>query len=193
MQIGVLSLQGNFAMHIACLTKLKVNVVEVRTSKDLAKLNGLIIPGGESTTILKLLEQDKRWLPALQEFFQAKKPIFGTCAGIILLATEVIPQQYCLKFLDVTIARNAYGSQLDSHMVEATLELDGHSQKVTLPLIRAPKITRVGKEVRILAHAGEDILIVEQDHVMGATCHPEAVTTIVHEYFIKKCLRAQAL
>lgn len=187
MRIGVLSLQGNFAMHMACLQKLNVHAIEVRTPAALAALQGLIIPGGESSVMLKLLEKDPQWFPALQVFFKDNKPIFGTCAGVILLAKEVVPPQKSLQFMDITVARNAYGRQLDSHMAEVTLNLGAQPQKISLALIRAPKIIRVGNGVNILAQVGDQPLIVEQGAILGATCHPEASTTLVHEYFLHKC------
>lgn len=187
MKIGVLSLQGNFAVHIACLKKLNVEAIEVRTPDMLNDLAGLILPGGESSAMLRLFAEDDRWFPAFEAFYKAKKALFGTCAGIILLAKEVVPAQKSFKFLDVTVARNAYGAQLDSHMATVHLVLNGQEEMLELPLIRAPKILRVGAKVTPLGYVGEDIVLVEQERILGATCHPESVTTRVHEYFLNKC------
>lgn len=185
--IGVLSLQGNFAMHRACFAKLKIPTIEVRQPEILSTLKGLVIPGGESSVMLKFLARNYLWSDAFLQFFEAKKPIFGTCAGVILLAKNVIPVQESFGFLDVDVMRNAYGRQLESHNIETTIQLNGQKQDLILPFIRAPKITRVGRDVKVLSYAKEEPIIVEQDHVLGATCHPEATTTLVHEYFAKKC------
>ncbi|MFC1647498.1 pyridoxal 5'-phosphate synthase glutaminase subunit PdxT [Patescibacteria group bacterium] len=166
-RIGVLALQGDFIEHINILYKLGVETCEVRTKEDLKGLNGLIIPGGESTTMNLLIGEIKT---------AAKKlPIFGTCAGAILLAQH--------GFMDIEIERNAYGSQLDSF--EDEFEFNDH--KVHGIFIRAPKIKSVGPDVEVLArNSRKDIVFVRQGKYLAATFHPELTdNTKIHEYFLK--------
>ena len=186
--IGILALQGNFAMHEACLNQLGLKPQLITTPQALSAIDALILPGGESSVMLKLMGHNLLWFDRLQLFFAQKKPIFGTCAGIILLAQEVLPLQKSLHFLDVTVARNAYGRQIDSSVVPVTLNLGVQAQQLALTFIRAPKITRVGAGVTVLGRVDDEPVIVQQGHVLGATCHPEASTTVVHQYFLKHCL-----
>lgn len=155
--------------------------MEVRTAADLQAIDGLIIPGGESTTMLKLLEEEKMFQP-LREF-GATKPVFGTCAGAILLAKEVAsPHQASLGLMDLTVERNAYGRQLDSHISTLSTEQSGDVEAV---FIRAPIIRQTGADVRILARHRGDPVWVEQGRHMAATFHPELSTgSRVHERFM---------
>lgn len=175
-------------MHAKACDAAGAKVVFIKTPAELSLIDGLILPGGESTVMLKHFEQNPLWWDAFAAFHHKKKPIFGTCAGLILLAKTVTPAQKSLGFLDVAVTRNAYGRQIDSHTLPAPLTLNGKTQQVLLPFIRAPKITSVGREVSVLAQVDAEIVIVEQGHILGATCHPEATTSIVHAYFISRCI-----
>ncbi len=170
LRVGVLALQGDYDAHASALTDLGADAVLVRKPEQLDELDGLIIPGGESTTFLKFLERDG-FLDRLQSFVRAR-PTFGTCAGCILLAKEVLhPAQASLAVLDATVERNAYGRQNDSaiRMTETTLE-GGPLEAV---YIRAPRISRVGPEVEVLAERDGFPVLVIEDHLMAATFHPE--------------------
>jgi pyridoxal 5'-phosphate synthase pdxT subunit len=179
---GVLALQGDFEAHIGALTRAGVRAVEVRTASELEACHGLIIPGGESTTMLKLLEIEKLWEPLLR--FGATRPIFGTCAGTILLAREVShPAQASLALLDIAVERNAYGRQIDSRV--ANIAVDGES--VEAVFIRAPIIRAVGKGVRIIASYQDSPVWVDQGRHMATTFHPElAGISLVHQRFLQK-------
>src|ERR1700734_1076941 len=176
MIIGVLALQGDFDAHRRRLEELRAKVVLVKKPEQLDPNHGLVIPGGESGTFLKLLGEEG--FEKLKQFVRVK-PTFGTWAGAILLATEVEnPKQSGLGALDITIRRNAYGRQLDSPIREGKLrQADGDNKREDSPLemvfIRAPKIERVGPAVKILATEGSDPVAVQQGRVMAATFHPE--------------------
>ena len=192
--IGVLSLQGDFAAHGRMLERIGCRSVEVRKPEQLRDMAGLIIPGGESTTLLKLMEA-WHFERAIREFHAAGKPIFGTCAGVILLATEVThPSQHCLGLLDVTVERNSYGRQIDSFESHGMYTVNGQETQRPLEMvfIRAPRITRVGPGVRVLArHAAEPVLVAAHN-VWGATFHPEMTSdTTVHQSFASLCASAR--
>jgi len=180
--IGVLALQGDFAAHLEALERAGANAIEVRSKDDLARLDGLVIPGGESTTMLKLLDEEGLFEP-LREFGRSK-PIFGTCAGAILLAREVLhPQQASLGLMDLTVERNAYGRQIDSRI--ASIQLDGEAQPVEAVFIRAPIIRRVGPKSRVLATYLDDPVLVQDGIHMVATFHPELTRdSRVHRQFV---------
>jgi pyridoxal 5'-phosphate synthase pdxT subunit len=166
-KIGVLALQGDFDAHRKRLEELGAEVVLVRKPEQLNEIDGLVIPGGESTTFLKLLGEDG--VERLTEFVRVK-PTFGTCAGAILLAHEIEnPKQTGLGVLDIGIRRNAYGRQLESSIREGKFE----DAPIEMVFIRAPKIERVGKGVEVLATEGSDPVVVRQGKVMAATFHPE--------------------
>ena len=186
MRIGVLALQGDFALHARALARCGAEVVEVRKPEQLGDVDGLVIPGGESTTLLKLMDA---WgfVPALEKFHAGGKPIFGTCAGLILTAREVDnPPQFSLGFIDVGVERNAYGRQRESFVAAGTATLDGHEVPVEMVFIRAPRIRRVGPGVQTLAaHAGEPVMA-RQGSVLVATFHPELTDDpTVHRYFCR--------
>ena len=193
MKIGVLALQGDFAMHAKALARCsgdggrsKVEVVEVRKPEQLEDVDGLVMPGGESTTLLKLLDAGG-FVPALENFHARGKPVFGTCAGLILLACEVTnPAQLSLGLIDVGVERNAYGRQRESFEATGTATLDGSPAPVEMVFIRAPRIRRVGDGVETLArHAGEPVLA-RQGTILVATFHPELTDDpAVHEYFCR--------
>jgi 5'-phosphate synthase pdxT subunit len=187
-RVGVLALQGDFEAHCRALERAGAEGVEVRTASDLESLDGLIIPGGESTTMLKLLE-DLELLPAVKNF-GAQKPIFGTCAGAILLASEVInPQQRSLGLMDMTIERNGYGRQIDSRIVP--IELEGKPAEAVF--IRAPIILRVGPDAKVLAsYQGAPVLVEEGRH-LAATFHPElSGNECIHRHFVEKALAGRS-
>ena len=182
MKIGVLALQGDFDAHRRRLEELGAEVVLVRKPEQFDGIDGLVIPGGESTTFLKLLGDES--LKKLNDFVHSK-PTFGTCAGAILLAKQVEnPHQPGLDALDITIRRNAYGRQIDSTIVEAASALGG--DPLEMVFIRAPRIERVGQGVEVLAKHGDDPVLVRKGSVMAATFHPElSDDTRVHEEFLK--------
>jgi 5'-phosphate synthase pdxT subunit len=180
--IGVLALQGDFEAHKRALEKAGANVIEVRKAADLDGLDGLVIPGGESTTMLKLLREEQL-IDSLREFGEAK-PVFGTCAGAILLASEVLnPNQESLALMDLTVERNAYGRQIDSRI--ATLELEGEPLEAVF--IRAPVIRRTGNSAQVLlTYKGNPVLVEEGKHLV-ATFHPELTGDLrVHSMFLRK-------
>jgi 5'-phosphate synthase pdxT subunit len=193
MTIGVLALQGDFARHRTALARCGVETVEVRKPEDLAGLDGLVIPGGESTTLLKLMEE---WgfVPALEKFHAAGKPIFGTCAGLILLARDVEnPRQFSLGFIDLGVERNAYGRQRESFEASGRAVIDGRPTPVEMVFIRAPRIRRVGAGVEVLAEHGGDAVLARQGTVLVATFHPELTEDAsVHQYFCDMVRRARA-
>src|SRR5215831_8006900 len=185
--IGVLALQGDFDAHRRRLEELGARVVLVKTPDQLDVIDGLVIPGGESGTFLKLLGEEG--FKKLQDFVRVK-PTFGTCAGAILLAKEVEnPQQAGLGALDIRIRRNAYGRQIDSSIREGKL-LGGvkSSQPLEMVFIRAPKISHVGEGVEVLATEGSDPVAVRQGTAMAATFHPElSDDTRIHQTFLDMC------
>lgn len=177
---GVLALQGDFEAHRKTIESLGGRAVEVRTAAQLDACDGLIIPGGESTTMLRLLEMEKLTEP-LREF-AASKPVFGTCAGAILLARSVSnPAQPSLDVLDIDVERNAYGRQIDSRVASIEME-EGVMEAV---FIRAPIIRRTGPGVRVLANYLGHPVWVEQGRHMATTFHPElSGTSAVHRRFL---------
>jgi 5'-phosphate synthase pdxT subunit len=180
--VGVLALQGDFEAHRKALERAGAHAVEVRTAADLDKVDGLIIPGGESTTMLKLLDMEGLFEPLAE--FGTRKPIFGTCAGAILLATEVLnPSQRSLGLLDLTVERNGYGRQIDSRI--AKIELTG--QPAEAVFIRAPVIRRVGPGTKVLASYQGTPVLVEQGRHLVATFHPElSLGNRIHRHFVEK-------
>ena len=192
LKIGVLALQGDFALHVKALQRCTedggpaVDVVEVRKPEELEGLDGLVIPGGESTTLLNLMEE-WRFVPALEKFHAAGRPIFGTCAGLILVAREVEnPRQFSLGFIDVGVERNAYGRQRESFSAQGDVELDGHRRPLEMIFIRAPRIQRVGPGVQTLARHRGDVVMAQQGSVLVASFHPELTADpAVHRYFCR--------
>jgi len=193
MTIGVLALQGDFDAHRRRLEELGAEVVLVKKPEQLDHIDGLIIPGGESGTFLKLLGD--AGFERLKQFVKVK-PTFGTCAGAILLATEVEnPDQAGLGALNIRVRRNAYGRQIDSSIREGTLlshqksgdPHDGAMRESPLEMvfIRAPKIVHVGEGVEVLATEGSDPVVVRQGRAMAATFHPElSADTRIHRAFL---------
>jgi 5'-phosphate synthase pdxT subunit len=184
MKIGVLALQGDFDAHRRRLEELGAEVVLVRKPEQLDAIDGLVIPGGESGTFLKLLGE--QGFAKLREFVSAK-PTFGTCAGAILLATEVEnPKQKGLGALDIRIRRNAYGRQIDSSIRSGRfVSTKSSDDPLEMVFIRAPKIERIGPGVEVIATEGADPVAVRQGRVMAATFHPElSDDTRVHQAFL---------
>ena len=181
-KIGVLALQGDFEAHCRAIERAGAQAVEVRTAEELQSVDALVIPGGESTTMLKLLGIEGLFQPLAE--FGAQKPIFGTCAGAILLAKDVLsPKQASLGLLDLTVERNAYGRQIDSRIAE--ISVDGKTTEAVF--IRAPIIRRVGPGVKVLAEYLGTPVLVEQGKHMVATFHPELTNSdTVHRHFIDK-------
>ena len=181
-RIGVLALQGDYHAHLRAIERVGGQAVEVRTRADLDRVDALIIPGGESTTMLKLLDVENLFEP-LREF-GAEKPIFGTCAGAIQLASEVLnPAQRSLGLLDLTVERNAYGRQIDSRIAQ----IDVAGEPVEAVFIRAPIIRRAGKTSRVLASYENAPVLVEQGRHLVSTFHPElSGTNKIHELFLAK-------
>jgi pyridoxal 5'-phosphate synthase pdxT subunit len=187
MTIGVLALQGDFDAHRRRLEELGAEVVLVKKPEQLDDIDGLVIPGGESGTFLKLLGE--AGFEKLKQFVHAK-PTFGTCAGAILLANEVEnPKQQGLGALNIRIRRNAYGRQIDSSIREGRFisEKSG-SSPLEMVFIRAPKIEHVGEGVEVIATQGVDPVAVRQGRVMAATFHPElSDDPRVHQLFLDLC------
>lgn len=184
MRIGILALQGDFALHARSLNRIGVEWAEIRKPSELENIDGLIIPGGESTTLLKLMEAWE-FVPALEKFHAEGRPIFGTCAGLIVLVREVLnPGQRSLGFIDVTAERNAYGRQKESFEAEGEATLNGEPTPLRMVFIRAPRIKRLGPAVTPLAtHRGECVMA-RQGSVLVGTFHPELTDDpTVHRYF----------
>lgn len=180
MNVGVLALQGDFDAHRRRLEELGASAFLLRRAEQLDEADALVIPGGESTTFLKLLGDDG--FAALRRFVAAK-PVFGTCAGAILLAREVDnPPQPTLAALDIRVRRNAYGRQLDSSIRQGAFR----GAPMDMVFIRAPKIVAAGPEVEVLAMQGDDVVAVRQGHAMAATFHPElSDDTRMHALFLE--------
>jgi pyridoxal 5'-phosphate synthase pdxT subunit len=180
MKIGVLALQGDFDAHRKRLEELGAEVVLIKKPEQLDEIASLVIPGGESSTFLKLLGDEG--FAKLNDFVHAK-PTFGTCAGCILLASDVEnPKQTGLGALDITVRRNAYGRQLDSSIREGRFLND----PIEMVFIRAPKIERVGPGVEVVATEGKDPVLVRKGTTLAATFHPElSADPRIHQYFLK--------
>lgn len=182
--IGVLAIQGDFAAHGRVLNRLGVRWCEVRRAEQLAELSGLILPGGESTTMLKFL-LGEGFIEPLKEFARRGGSFFGTCAGAILLAKEVTnPSQPSLGVMDLAVERNAYGRQVDSFIDSAVSRAFG-PPPMEMVFIRAPIITRVGRGVEVLIEHRSRPVLVEQGKHLVATFHPELTDdTRVHQRFL---------
>jgi 5'-phosphate synthase pdxT subunit len=181
-RIGVLAIQGDYTAHAEALVETGAVPVEVRKREELSDLDGLILPGGESTTMLKFLERGHLFDELRQ--FCSSRPVFGTCAGAILLAREVRnPAQRSLGVLDAVVERNAYGRQLDSSILFSDSKLPG--EKLEMVFIRAPRIVEIGRGVEVLAHREGNPTLVRQANLMAATFHPElSPDRRVHRAFV---------
>ncbi|MCD6450171.1 MAG: pyridoxal 5'-phosphate synthase glutaminase subunit PdxT [Thermotogaceae bacterium] len=185
MKIGVLGLQGDVREHIRMLQLLGVESLIVKLPEDLSLVDGLIIPGGESTTMIRIMKEIEMYEP-LKEKIEEGFPVFGTCAGMILLSKKVEgSDQLTLKVLDIEVERNAYGRQIESFEVDIKVPQFG-DKPVRAVFIRAPKIVKAGNEVEALAEYEGTPVFVRENNVMATSFHPELTDDArVHEYFIK--------
>lgn len=183
MLVGVLDLQGSVVEHLMMLDKLNVANIRVKTPCDLAKIDGLIIPGGESTTIAKLLKIFDLWEP-LKKRLAEGMPCYGTCAGMILLANDVENGQAQLEAIDIKVVRNAYGRQLASFKTSMVIP-EISSDPISLVFIRAPWIASVGPTTQVLARLDDHIIAARNQHILVTSFHPELTgDEAVHKYFI---------
>ncbi|MCW6086997.1 pyridoxal 5'-phosphate synthase glutaminase subunit PdxT [Clostridium sporogenes] len=190
MKVGVLDLQGSVAEHMKILEKIEnVEPVRVKYKEDLDNIQGIILPGGESTTLGKLLK-DFNIYDTLKEKIEKGLPVWGTCAGMILLAKDIQGQKESyFKVIDIKVKRNAYGSQLNSFSIEEMLE-DIDKEPIELVFIRAPYITTVGSNVTILKRVRKNIVAAKEKNVLVTSFHPELTEdTRFHKYFIDKFIK----
>jgi len=181
-RIGVLALQGAVREHVQMLETLGCEAVEVKQKQDLLKLDALVLPGGESSTIRKLLDCSDLLEP-IKELAQQGLPMFGTCAGLILLANTLVNDEPHLAVMDVTVARNSYGRQVDSF--EVKLDIPKIGAGIPAVFIRAPHIETVGKNVEILAEHEGRIILAQDGHLLGCSFHPELTKdTRILKYFL---------
>jgi 5'-phosphate synthase pdxT subunit len=182
MKIGVLALQGAVAEHIRMLELAGAEGVVVKRTEQLAELDGLIIPGGESTTIGKLMVT-YGFIDAIRDFSKQEKPVFGTCAGLIVVAKEITRQAPHLELMDITVSRNAFGRQRESF--ETDLDVQGIDEPIRAVFIRAPLIEKVGSGVDVLANYQGQIVAARQGHLLAASFHPELTDDFrMHGYFL---------
>ncbi len=187
MKIAVLALQGGVEEHINHLKALGCEAVEVRKVEELDELDGLILPGGESTTIGKLLKKTGIF-NKLREKIINGFPVWGTCAGMILLAKNIENDEArYLQTMDITVMRNAYGSQINSFLMEEKIE-EFSTEPIPLVFIRAPYITKVESNVQILCKVNKNIVAVRQNNMLATSFHPELTNNLeIHKYFISMC------
>lgn len=187
MVIGVLALQGAFREHVDMLKKLGVQVKEIRNKDDIQGISGLIIPGGESTVIGKLLK-DFDMSNTLKEMIADGLPVFGTCAGMIILAKKLVnDDKVHLGVMDIEVKRNAYGRQLGSF--KCLEKFKGIEGNVEMVFIRAPYIEKVGESVEVLARVGEDIVAAREGNLLAISFHPELTSDLkIHKYFYEMCM-----
>ncbi|SDW76385.1 pyridoxal phosphate synthase yaaE subunit [Marinococcus luteus] len=191
MKIGVLALQGAVREHVKSLEAPDTEIIIVKRPEQLEEIDGLVFPGGESTTMRRLVEKYQFFEP-LQAFAKAGKPVFGTCAGLILMATDVLgePEGH-LELMDMTVQRNAFGRQRESF--ETELSIRGVADDVEAVFIRAPLITEVGQNVEVLAEYKDEIVVARQDHLLSCSFHPELTNDRrFHQYFVQMVREAQA-
>jgi pyridoxal 5'-phosphate synthase pdxT subunit len=186
--IGILALQGDFEAHRALLEeRLGASTAEVRTPRDLAAVDALVLPGGESTTIAKLIDRIDLRVP-IRERVRGGMPVYGTCAGMILMAREIEgrPDQPTLDLLDIAVARNAFGRQVDSFEAEVSLTVDDGEESVRGVFIRAPYVSRVGPAVEVLARFEDKVVGVRQGNLLATAFHPELTDNDrIHRLFLK--------
>ncbi|WP_339295234.1 pyridoxal 5'-phosphate synthase glutaminase subunit PdxT [Paenibacillus sp. FSL W7-1279] len=184
MKVGVLALQGAVAEHIRSITLAGAEGVPIKKVEQLDGIDGLIIPGGESTTIGKLMRKYD-FMDAIRQFSAQGKPIFGTCAGLIVLAERIQGDEEAhLKLMDITVARNAFGRQRESF--ETDLPVKGIEETVRAVFIRAPLILEVGAGVEVLSTYKDEIVTTRQGHLLAASYHPELTDDYrLHQYFVE--------
>ena len=181
-RIGVLALQGAVREHVQMLEALGCEAVLVKHRQDLMKIDGLILPGGESTTMRKLLDRFELLEP-IQNLAQQGLPMFGTCAGLILLANNLVGDKPHLAAMNVTVARNSYGRQVDSFEIKVDIPKIGNA--IPAVFIRAPHIEAVGQDVEVLAQHEGRIVLAQDGHLLGCSFHPELTAdTRILEYFV---------
>ena len=181
--IGVLGLQGSIVEHVRSLRSCGADVLEVLKPEDLNKIQGLVIPGGESTTLSKLMKKSGLF-DAVKRRASEGMPIYGTCAGMILLSQSDDREMEPLKLMDIEVDRNAYGRQVDSFRAE----VDFMGEPIDAVFIRAPKLKSLGPEVEVLAKHGETPIMCRQGRLLASSFHPELTKdTRVHEYFLSLC------
>lgn len=186
MRLGILALQGDFREHKNFLEDLGANTRLVRRRGDLEELDGLVIPGGESTTISNLM---RKWdlFESIKQEVRNGLPVFGTCAGLILLADNLTGKPPTLGLMDITVERNAYGRQIESFEseLEVTNAWDFTENSLRGVFIRAPQVTRIGEEVEVLARHEDEPVLLREGQILGSTFHPELTENKgVHEYFL---------
>ena len=186
MVVGVLAIQGDYARHVTVIQRLGFSSLLVRTAAELDQCDGLIVPGGESTTLTIVMQKHGLWEPVRQ--FGKTNYIFGTCAGLIIMATHVVNHLFDpLGLIDLTIERNAYGRQKESFIDEVTVTLNGREHTLPGFFIRAPKILRTGDPISVLGRHHNEIVLVENEHILAAAFHPELSDDLsIHDYFIQK-------
>ena len=184
--IGVLGLQGDYQAHANMLERAGARTRIVKKPGQLDEIEALVIPGGESTTLIKLMDSWGFWEP-LRAFVTGRKSVLGTCAGMILLAREVVnPPQKSLDAIDVTVERNSYGRQRESFEATGTVDVGDGARDLPMIFIRAPRIQRLGPGVEALAHCGDDCVMARQGHILVASFHPELTDDLtVHRYFLE--------
>ena len=182
--VGVLALQGGFSRHIAAIRQCGAEAIEVRQVEDLQRCSRLILPGGESTVMAKLMAESSLD-DAIREFSKTH-PVFGTCAGAILMAKEAHPAPFSpLGLVDIHVERNFYGRQIASFFHEVTADIPSSANKISGYFIRAPRITFCGPETTILGHMEGDPVLVQQGRLLVATFHPELTDSIaLHQFFL---------
>lgn len=177
--VGVLAIQGDFQAHIATLERIGIDYKEIRTGNDLVGITHLIVPGGESTTIRKISKSNGLW----QKLARFEGPVMGTCMGSVIMAQEIeAPKDEALGLLDMTVRRNAYGRQINSFAADGRIKF--LNEPFEMVFIRAPKITRMGKDVEPIAWLGDDITGVMAGNKIAFTFHPELSDSVkIHEFF----------
>ncbi len=186
-KVGVLALQGAFREHINAVRKCGVYAKEIKLPEQITCMDGLIIPGGESTTINKLLKK-YGFKTYLDNFYKKGKPIFGTCAGLIVLSNDIKGEKAGLGYIDITVERNAYGRQIDSfeESVNLNLNYNLNGKNFNAVFIRAPRILKVGGNVKILGKLNGNIIMARENNILVSVFHPELEDdTRVHQYFIE--------
>lgn len=183
-EAGILALQGDFELHAQALQKLGHESPYIKTAEGLKYIKRLIIPGGETTTMNKLIDLYELRQPLID--FGGEKPVWGTCAGMIMLSHESgDPRVQPLDLIDIDVARNAYGRQIYSFTKWSKINLNGSSVELDLVFIRAPKIRRAGENVQVLAKLDGEIIMARSGNILVTAFHPElSDTTAIHEYFL---------
>lgn len=188
-KVGVLALQGGFSLHAGSIYRAGAKSLEVRTAEDLKQCDALVIPGGESTVLAKLLKETGMDEGIVE--FSKKYPVMGTCAGLILLSSGIVDHSIKpLGLIDIYVERNAYGRQQDSFISDITLAAVGMADPFEGVFIRAPKISGIGRGVKILAQMEENVVMARSDNILVTTFHPELTQdTRIHTFFMERFMR----